>query len=41
MRFAMEFFVSYPLASNSIWFSIYLGAIIVAKHQMPFGMSEL
>jgi hypothetical protein len=28
----MEFFIPYPLASNSIW--------LITKYQMPLGMSE-
>jgi hypothetical protein len=42
MRFAMEFFIPYSLASNSIWLNISRSYIwVVAKHQMPLGMSEL
>ncbi len=38
----MEFFIPYSLASNSIWLNISRSYIwVVAKHQMPLGMSEL
>jgi hypothetical protein len=39
----MEFFIPYPLASNSI-LAQYISRsnnCVVTKHQMPLGMSEL
>jgi hypothetical protein len=40
LRFAMELFIPYPLASNSIWLSR-SNNCVVTKHQMPLGMNEL